>query len=178
MGVLVEMGTRVDDSDFDGFTALHFVCDTLVSPDFIYELMEHGADPRVLTTTGKENAVDIMKHGWDCCSEWPKHQLYFERALAFLDKKSAELDERDRRDAAWIRRRDVALVLHSHGKNRTTGDPEGAEAEGEGGGIKGPKKMVEDLRVLRHIMDAGVTGEGQVLVPSWAGRGKFILQFV
>lgn len=156
--VLVGIGTSLNDKDCDGNTPLQYMCEALSSILKIHTMVELGADPRIVSN-GK-TAADILRgNRW----HFQGGDDHFKNTIAILDAKSRDLDEKDRRDAAWNRRREFALLLFRSGPEKCYNKDIDAT------GI---------LKTVKNIIDDGVSGEGYKLIGQGKEWGRMIIEYM
>ena len=159
--ILKEIGTDINLQDVSGETPLHHFCSSLVSVISIGKLMENGADPRIKSNLGETPLELLAKNE----RFYPGDKAMFYETLCNVSMKSAELDEKERKEEIWNKKREFALVVFSYG-DRDRRDK--LSMEWNSG----------ELCVVKSILEDGVCGNGYNLVDSGKPWGRLIMEYI
>jgi len=161
MNILKDIGTDINLQDARGETPLHHLCESMISIRSIDKVLENGGDPRIKSDRGETPLEVLAKNE----RFYPGDKTMFYEILCKISMKSKDLDDNERRQKIWMKRREFALVVFSHGERESI-DNISRELN------------LEDSGVLGSLIHDGMCGDGYSLFDDGKPWGRLIMEYI
>jgi len=155
MDTLSEIGTMINTRDTRGETPLHYACDSMTSIDEIFKLIKNGGDPRIHSNSGL-NPIDLLLSN-EIYFPWERSVFY--KTVIMITLAADKMDEGDRKDKIWNRKREFALGIFAY-IDRTEESPK------------------VGLKIIQAMIEHGVCGDGYRLFDEGKPWGRLVMEYI